>query len=199
MRFIYTVYYGVLRRGSEVSAGILVVMEMFGLKKNDTLSILITFVVGFVAGGYLYIAHFSKLLGAVDIPTESASENFTLVGEAYGSCGDVCPAFQLLNNGSYRYQFTPVRGEPKQILEGTLPLDIQRAVKKSLTEKTLAVQSQKITPKDCNSYQGKIDVKYTITLDGTTYLIDSCGTAVDGASDAWESLSSIWSYFESVN
>lgn len=199
MLIIYTVYYGLCGQGSEGATGILQVMEMFGLKKNDTLSILITFVVGFVAGGYLYIAHFSKLLGAIDIPTESASENFTLVGEAYGSCDDVCPAFQLLNNGSYRYQYTPVRGEPKQILEGTLPLDIQRAVKKSLTERTLVEQSQKITPKDCNSYQGNIDVRYTVTLDGTTYVIDSCGTAVDGTSDAWETLSGIWSYFDSVN
>jgi hypothetical protein len=183
----------------KVPAGILFLMERFGLKKNDTLSILITFVVGFVAGGYLYIAHFSKLLGATSIPTESSAEDFTLVGEVYGSCGTQCPAFQLLQTGSYRYQYVPTDGQSKEILEGTLPLDIQRAVRNSLTETALREQSKRVTPRDCNSYQGNIDVKYTVTLDGETFVLDSCGTAIDGNGRAWESLSTIWSYFDSIN
>ena len=168
------------------------------MKRQDTLSILITFVVGFVAGGYLYFAHFSKILNPDSVQTAESASAFTIIGEAYGSCGTVCPSFQVVKDGSYRYQFTAEVGQEKTIKSGTLPLDVQRALKKALIEEDLVEQSQPITPADCNSRNNGIDVRYKISLEGAEYTLDSCGTAVLGESELWNGLAKIWNYFQTV-
>ena len=169
------------------------------MKRQDLLSILITFTVGFMAGGYLYVTHFSKLLNPDSVQTVDAVNELTIIGEAYGSCNEVCPSFQVLKDGSYRYQFTAEVGQEKTIKSGTLPLDVQRAIKGALVEDELVTQSQPITPTDCNSRNNGIDVRYTITLEGAEYSLDSCGTAVDGDGELWNGLAKIWNYFQTVN
>lgn len=168
------------------------------MEKKDILSLLITFVVGTICGAFLYTTHFSKIISPVNVATEEATEEFSIIGEAYGSCADVCPAFQLLKDGSYRYQYTAEVGQEKTIKEGTLPIDIQNDVKKALLQNALVKQSQVIEPTDCNSYQSNIDVRYKITFEGAEYKLDSCGTEVDGDGPLWSALSSVWSYFNAV-
>jgi hypothetical protein len=168
------------------------------MKKQDAMSVMITFVVGFLAGGYLYISHFSKIIQPDTVQTQDQSSEFTIVSEAYGSCGDVCPSFQVVKDGSYRYQFTPAIGQEKTIKSGTLPLDVQRALKHSLLEEELVAQSQPIAPSDCNSRNNAIDIRYSITLEGAEYTLDSCGTNIKSAGTLWEELSSIWTYLQSA-
>lgn len=168
------------------------------MKRQDTLSILITFTVGFIAGGYLYVTHFSKILNPDSVETAESASEFTIIGEAYGSCNSVCPSFQVVKDGSYRYQFTAEAGQEKSIKSGTLPLDVQRTVKKVLVEENLVEQSQPVTPTDCNSRNNAIDVRYKISLEGAEYTLDSCGTAVDGEGELWNGLAKIWSYFQTV-
>jgi hypothetical protein len=168
------------------------------MKKEDVLNILITFVVGFLAGGYLYFAHFSKIVNPDSVDTAESAAEFTIIGEAYGSCNSACPSFQVVQDGSYRYQFVPEIGQERTIKSGTLPLDIQREVKRAFAEDELVAQSQPVTPPDCNSRNGGIDVRYKITLDGAEYTLDSCGTAVDGEGELWNGLAKIWSYFQTV-
>jgi hypothetical protein len=168
------------------------------MRQQDILSILITFVVGFVAGGYLYVAHFSKILKFDTAPTQEAASEFTVVGRAYGSCDPLCPSFQVVKDGSYRYFFTKEVGQDRTLKEGTLPIDVQKTIKKELKESALVKQSQPVEPIDCNSRNGGIDVRYEITLEGAVYTLDSCGTAVDGDGELWGSLAKIWNYFETV-
>lgn len=168
------------------------------MKQQDTLSILITFVVGFVAGGYLYMTHFSKILNPDSVETAESAAEFTIIGEAYGSCNSVCPSFQVVRDGSYRYQFTAEVGQERTIKSGTLPLDVQREVKRAFIEDELVAQSQPIVPTDCNSRNAGIDVRYKITLEGAEYTLDSCGTAIDGEGALWNGLAKIWSYFQTV-
>ena len=169
------------------------------MERKDILSLLITFVVGIISGAFLYTTHFSKIISPDRVATQADTEEFTIIGEAYGSCTDVCPAFQLLKDGSYRYQYVVEVGQPKTIKEGTLPIDIQNAVKKHLIQAALVKQSQPIEPTDCNSYQSGIDVRYKITLKGAEYELDSCGTNVDGNGPLWESLTDVWTYFGKID
>lgn len=171
---------------------------IIAMKRQDTMSILITFVVGFVAGGYLYFAHFSKILNPDSVQTAESAAEFSIIGEAYGSCTTMCPSFQVLKDGSYRYQFTPQIGQEKIIKSGTLPLDVQRALKRALIEEDLVEQSQPVTPTDCNSRNNAVDVRYKIALEGAEYTLDSCGTAVDGDGDLWNGLAKVWNYFQTV-
>lgn len=168
------------------------------MERQDVISILITFAVGFLGGGYLYVGHFTKMYGPDAVATQEATQEFSITGEAYGSCGDVCPAFQLLKDGTYRYRYSPQVGEPAVVREGTLPLDIQRTVKRALGTDVLEVESETLDGVVCNSTSGGLDIRYRISYEGEEYKIDSCGTAVNDGGELWSSLNEIWGYLQTV-
>ena len=169
------------------------------MKRQDLLSIMITATVGFFGGGFLYLVHFSELVNPVSVPTQQATEEFVIISEAYGGCRSVCPAFRLTGNGNYRLQYyTEMDGE-RLFKDGTLPFELARNLKRALEdEQSLLEQSQETTPEDCHSYSDGIDVRYSITLDGNLYELDSCGTTVAGNGEIWTSLAKIWDYFKTV-
>lgn len=171
---------------------------MFDMKRNDLINIAVTFVVGLIAGGYLYVTHFSKLLNPDDVETADEISEFQIVSEAYGKCGADCPSFQIARDGSYRYQYAPSAGAEKQFKTGTMPFNVTRNIKKALDTDELVAQSQPNSSTNCNSRNGGVDVRYTITYDGAEYTLDSCGTAVDGNGALWESLSGTWNYFNTI-
>lgn len=166
------------------------------MKKQDKLSILITFVMGIIAGVYLYIVGFTPLFYDDGVSDEKELAAFTIVGEAYGGCRNTCPTFRVTNDGSYRYFFTPGVGQSQVLRDGRLPFAIQRELRQALTEDGLSAQSTKTQPATCSSYTDGIDVRYTVTLDGRSYLLDSCGTAVIPNEYPWAALAKIWNYFE---
>lgn len=168
------------------------------LPRQEIVSILITFVVGFLAGGYLYLNHFSSLISPDDVQDIAEVERLTIISEAYGSCGNECPAFQVKYDGSYRYRYIPELGAEPKIIEGTLPLNIQRDVKRAMDIKDLAQQSKPVNAINCASFADGVDIKYVVTVSGLDYELNSCGTAVDFNGDAWSELAKIWNYFKTV-
>jgi hypothetical protein len=168
------------------------------MKRQDVLSILITFVVGFFAGGYLYTTHFSKLVSPDSVQSRDEISEFSIVSKTYGGCRDLCSAFQISADGSYRYQFTREAGGEKEILTGVIPRNVLQDIKQRLDVDELVAQSQPINPVRCNSYGDGIDVSYTIAFEGAEYTLDSCGTAVDGDSELWKSLLIAWNYLQTL-
>lgn len=168
------------------------------LPRQEILSILVTFVVGFLAGGYLYLNEFTKMVSPDVVADVQDVEQLNITSEAYGGCRDMCPAFQVKSDGSYRYRYTPAVGSDEVFRDGTLPLDIQRLVKRDLDAKSLAAQSENINATSCSSFTDGIDINYSIVLSGESYELDSCATAVDFESDTWLALAKIWNYFETV-
>ena len=174
------------------------VVILNAMKKQDILSILITFLVGVFVGGYLYLTDAAGRISELKIPDAEEVSEFTIVGDVYGGCRDRCPSFQVINDGSYRYLYTPRNGSEQVLRQGILPLQLQRQLRTVLTENALKQQSRNIEPTVCNSFSDGIDVKYTITIDGKEYKIDSCGTTVDGGSQMWITLGQIWEYYQSL-
>lgn len=168
------------------------------MKKQDILSVLITFAVGLFVGGYLYLTDAAGKISELTIPDAKEVSEFTIVGDAYGGCRDRCPSFQVVSDGSYRYLYSPKTGDEQVLRQGVLPGQLQRQLRTVLTERSLKEQSRSIEPAVCNSYTDGIDVKYAITIDGKEYKIDSCGTTVDGNSQMWITLGSIWDYYQSL-
>ncbi len=168
------------------------------MEKDDLVSIVITIVIGFVGGAYLYVAHFTKLYGNDGVETQEEQLEFSLQGEAYGSCGTNCPAFQVKNDGSYRYRYYTEVNQPPVVREGTLPLSEQRTLKRALDEGALGEQSKIVSPGTCNSATGNIDIRYLVVYKAQQYKIDSCGTAVDSEGDLWVAFSAIWQYLQTV-
>lgn len=168
------------------------------MKKDDLLSILITFVVGLFAGGYLYITGFAPIEAVVSTPIAEEISEFSIVGDVYGGCRNTCPSFKIVEDGSYRYFYTPAAGAEQSLREGSLPYQLYRNLRNVITESELLKQSRTIVPSTCNSYVDGIDVVYEITLNGRLYIIDSCGTAAEGESELWMTLSQVWSYYETL-
>lgn len=171
---------------------------MLDMKRNDVISIIITAVVGFAGGAFLYVTHFSKLVGGIGGPEEQSAIQLQITSEAYGGCRDVCPSFRVERDGSYRYQFTPAIGAAKEFREGTIPRNIMRDVVGSLGTRSLVQQSQPIEPTNCNSYTDGIDIRYTIEFEGAQYMLDSCGTSIDDEGEVWNELAKLWNYFQTL-
>jgi hypothetical protein len=171
------------------------------MKKQDWLNILFTFIVGVFVGFYVYVTGFAPTVEKIETTVEEIGETLIVTGEAYGGCDRVqtCPSFNIADDGTYRYSYTP-RGATTPVLrEGALPLSIQRNLKKYATKDTLEQFSKPVDPVMCESYVDGIDVRYVIELEGELYTLDSCGTNVDVDSKLWQTLSGLWSYFDGTD
>ena len=169
------------------------------LHRNDRISIIITFVIGFVFGIYLYFAGFMPAFDSPDdVPTVAELPTFTLEGESYGGCDRTraCPSFIIRDDGSYRFLYTPGVGTPQVVREGDLPRELRTDINVAFTDVALLAQSRKIEPALCNSYVDKIDVRYEVMIGETVYKLDSCGTDIEVDSQLWQTLVKIWNYFE---
>lgn len=166
------------------------------MKKNDGLSIMITFVIGFFSGAYLYVAYFATVFTPDEVSTAENVESLSVISESYGGCRSSCPSFQLSYDGTYRFRYFPEVGGEAEIKEGILPLELQRAVKQNVTAETLLSQTAIIQPSDCRSFTDGIDVRYDVILDGEQFKLDSCGTTIEREGLAWRSLAAVWSYLQ---
>jgi hypothetical protein len=166
------------------------------MKRQDILSILITFMVGVVAGGYLYLVGLAPTVATLGVPSQERVESLVIESEVYGGCRDACPSFQVLGDGSYRYLYSVAYDEPQVIQSGSLSSALRRELQRSITLEALRAQSQSITPSVCSSYSDGIDVRYTITKNGEEFILDTCGTRVNTDSAMWQSVRKIWDFLE---
>ena len=168
------------------------------MRKSDIISILLTLLVGLFSGAYLYLTGFAPIESEVVVPDAEEISQFVIIGDVYGGCRDACPSFQLVGDGSYRFLYAPSIGAEKVLRQGKIPYELNKRLRSVLTESELSKQSQTIQPATCNSYVDGIDVVYEITLNSKTYTVNSCGTAADGESELWVTLSQLWSFFETI-
>ena len=91
------------------------------MKKQDILSIVMTFFVGVLAGSYLYIVGFAPTVATLAVPSQEKLDALVIESDVYGGCRDDCPSFQLLGDGSYRYLYTSDLSEPQSIADGKIP------------------------------------------------------------------------------
>jgi hypothetical protein len=169
------------------------------MKKQELLSMLITFVVGFLAGAFLYLNVFPTMIQSDSVGTLEEQAAFEIRSQAYGGCRSDCPAFRIAADGTYRYQYSEEVGAEPVLLSGTLPRPLQRDIRREITPQAIAIQTSEAVAVDCPSVRDGIDIRYDITIGGAIYRLDSCRTAVDFDSDAWLVLNDIWTYFNDLS
>lgn len=170
-----------------------------GFKRHELLSLLITFGVGMVAGGYLYLTGFAPQFEEYSGQTDAVYEDLVIVGESYGGMRrDSAPSFQLLNDGTFRYLAATPFDESQIVKEGSVPNSLLKAVKKELSQNSLTKAEQLNTNGPCVSAVDGTDYRYTITQNNVTYDLDSCGTEFTVESALGVSLNSLWSYFNTL-
>ena len=198
-RVLITELYATVAHQIESHKLFLSAILIFNMAKQELLSILITFVVGFFAGSYLYLNYFTPLVVPEGVGTREEQEAFEIVSQAYGGCRSGCPAFRVAADGTYRYQYTETLGADPVLRSGTLPRSIQSDIRRNIDVRDISTQTALSDTTDCASAVDGIDIRYDITIDGATYRLDSCQTTVDFGSDAWITLSDIWTYFNSLS
>jgi hypothetical protein len=169
------------------------------MKKQELLSILITLVVGFFAGSFLYLNTFAGMVGSNDVDSLEEQESFSITSQAYGGCRENCPAFRVNSDGSFRYQYVPEVGAEPLVRSGELPRRLERELGREITTSALASQTAQINSTNCASFTDGIDITYEVVIDGTTYVLDSCRTDIDPTSEAWQALGNVWSYFTEIS
>lgn len=168
------------------------------MKRQDILTLVTTFLVGAIAGGYVYVTGFKPQFEEFTGQTAEVYEDLVLVGEQYG--GDVqgtLPSFQLLSNGTFTYiPATPSTAtvEPKQ---GTVPRGIWNDIVRAVDADTLYSNAELITVTDCSSFVDGIDYRYEITLDSVVYNLDTCGTDFT-STEIRQALDKLWKYFATL-
>ncbi len=174
------------------------------MKRQDILTILITFTFGLLSGGYLYVVGFAPQMEKVSdvIGTDEKTEydQLTVVGTRYGGCSRAqsCDSFQVRGDGAYSYLPGDIitGAEP---VTGNLPGYLTRELNSAVSLSVLTAAAVVKAPDTCDSYIDKNDYRYDITFDTIVYDVDTCGTDFSQSMPLGQTLDKIWNYFETLN
>ena len=158
---------------------------------QDKLSIMITFVVGFVIGGYVYLAGFLPTYHLPEAVTPDAYESFVIVGDSYGACADdnTCLSFQLLDRD---YRAILGSGNESQVVNGSISGALARKLLRTLTPEQLALNATPLAIPECHYAESGTDFRLTITLEGRNYTLDTCVSAIQYDGPVWIALTEVW-------
>lgn len=166
---------------------------------QDKISILITFIVGLLAGGYLYLTGFATTFKLPEATTDDVYAEFVIVGESYGACKEMgnCLSFQLLENGSYRALYGD-GGDDVTTHEARIPFSLRRELKENLTSTLLTLDSKMSEVPICQFGNEGTNFRFRISRDEVNYVLDTCLTDIDYDGLPWQTLVKLWEHFANV-
>lgn len=169
------------------------------MSHQDKISILITFVVGVLVGGYLYLTGFATTFKLPEVTTDKAYTEFVIIGESYGACKQTgeCFSFQLLENGKYRALFG--YGSNDTVThEASIPFSLKRALKRNLTQELLTFDSTLMSTRVCQFGNDGTNYRFRISRDEVSYVLDTCLTDINYDELPWQTLIKLWEHFAAV-
>lgn len=162
------------------------------ISAQDKISIILTFLMGLVAGGYLYLTGFATTFEPPEASVADVYTQFVITAESYGQCenDDTCLSFQVLQNGSFRAIYDgQADAGPK---DGRIPLSMRGDLYDTLTPAVLASASRTSARANCQ-YEGT-NYRFEITRDEVEYVVDTCSSAISYESEEWAVLAKLWNY-----
>lgn len=149
------------------------------MKRQDIISIIVTFLVGVVVGSYLYLYGFAPQYNTL-IDSASNTGQLVIAGEAYGGCarGGICATFQVTNDGTFKAFPTQAREAERVVQTGKISTSLYQQFRASLTSGTLTRLAAPVTPKDCASHTDGIDYQLRIFFGDEQFTLDTCTTAL---------------------
>ena len=169
------------------------------MQLQEKILLVTTFLIGLVAGWYLYITafapHFNEYVGQ----TEAVYEDLVVVGDQYGGRrSGMAPSFQVLKDGSFNYVTAGENGTGENHREGTVPRAIWGEVMAALTRAKVTALAQPVNDPMCVSQTDGTDYTYHITLKGTEFMLDTCTTSLGQDAATKASLDKLWKYFATL-
>ena len=171
------------------------------IKRQELLTVLVTFLIGFIAGAYLYLVGYAPQFQAGSgVTDEAVAEELVIVGEMYGGMRvGLPPSFQVNEDGTYRYiPFSENPELPAGAVEGELPRELRQSVVNALSGSVLEAAATPIEPEMCAQMVDGIDYRYLIAMDGVEYRLDTCGTDFSHERDFGPVLFELWTYLDTI-
>jgi len=160
------------------------------MKFQDGVSILITFLVGMLVGSYLFVTGFATTFSFSTVSDAGVYDEIVITGDSYGACAlsNSCLSFQIIGDGSYRALFD-VTGE-RVVYEDTVGRGIRRQFT-AFSKEALASSSVPLVVPECR-YGEDTNYRFSVTLDGVSYRLDTCRTDIDYEGPVWTTLENTW-------
>ncbi len=168
------------------------------MKRQDIWTLGTTFLVGVVAGGYIYVTGFKPQFEEFTGQTAEVYEDLVIVGEQYG--GDVqgtLPSFQLVSDATFTYIPATGPNETPIPQQGSLPRALWNDLNEAIGGTAMSENAELVTVANCTSFVDGIDYRYEITVDSAVYSLDTCGTDFT-STELRQALDKIWKYFTTL-
>jgi hypothetical protein len=166
-----------------------------GIQLQEKILLATTFLIGGVAGWYLYITAFAPQFDHLVGQTESVYEDLVVIGEQYGTQGASTPSFQVLKDGSFNYvTYNAATGEASH-KEGTLPRSLWTSVKTDLSRTKLETLQKPVPDVTCAPTADGVNYSYDVTLNSVVYTLNTCTTDLAHDAAAIATLDKLWTYF----
>jgi len=167
------------------------------MQRKDEMTIVVTFLMGLVAGFYFYLTGFAPQVEKVrqEVFTSDETEARSLLIEArqYGGCErrQGCASFLVRGDGSYSYLAgSALAGVTPE--SGTLSRSLRQQISQHITPQKIALAEVARESDTCDSYVDGIDLAYSITIDNVLYYIDTCTTELVNNPAVETTLLNIW-------
>lgn len=154
-----------------------------------------TFLIGMLSGAYLYVTAFAPDYEAGISTGEDIDEEVLVIeGEMYGGCSEMnaCATFRLVDGKNFDF----ISSGDAEIAKGKLSSSRRAALLETLDFDVLEENSRTIQNNSCEAYVDGIDYSYTVWLEGETYELDTCSTALAYNQTLQEALLDIWYVME---
>lgn len=169
------------------------------MQGNDVMTIVITFIIGFVGGFYFFLTGYAPYAESIkqqfNTDKQSEASSLVVVAKQYGGCEQTrqCASFQIDYDGTYRYlPYSVLQGAVPE--QGVLPRSIQNEVKKLANQTKLDNASRMKRGENCISYVDGIDYNYEILFAGQVYVLDTCRTNLSEYPEIVETFNRVWVY-----
>ena len=162
------------------------------MTNKDIINIIITFVFGAIVGSYLYFAGFAKTFTLPEADTNEVYADLMITADSYGKCEEenTCFAFQIIGDGSYRAIFDAT-GE-RIVKEANTTSALNRELKATLLPADLALDSALLVEPICSEVINDTYFRYNISVNSTTYTLDTCTTDINYDGPVWTVLIKAW-------
>jgi hypothetical protein len=170
--------------------------EKKGLPKQLYFVLGSSFFMGLFAGAFLYVTVFApEYKDVLDAPTAMLGlGEDTIEGSMYGGCerADACASFTLSANRAYQYLATP----QSEVQTGKISRELSDSIFGPLTDDILTQTSREAVATNCASYADGIDYWYDVTVNKTTYTLDTCTTQLSANRALQNALLQMWEFLE---
>lgn len=150
-----------------------------------------TFFIGMLCGMYLFVTAFAPVYeSGIDTGENISKDTLVIAGEMYGGCSETnsCASFRLINGREYNY----LSSAQAERLNGNLSPKRRAEILGVLSADILSDASRRLQSDSCSVDYGGVDYAYTVWLDGETYDLDTCSTALAYDVVLQETLLDIW-------